>query len=58
MDDKTLLLFSRQILMPSVGVENQQKLFDSCVLIIGAGGFGVFCCAIIIGQWCWVVSGR
>lgn len=40
MDDQDLLLFSRQVLMPNVGVENQQKLLDATVLVVGAGGLG------------------
>ncbi|WP_455235254.1 thiazole biosynthesis adenylyltransferase ThiF [Thiogranum longum] len=40
MDDEQLLRYSRQILLPSIGTEGQQKLGDSCVLVIGAGGLG------------------
>ncbi len=40
MDDKQLLRYSRQILLPKIGVEGQQKLLDSHVLIVGAGGLG------------------
>lgn len=40
MDDKTLLLHSRQILMPQIGVEQQRRLADSTVVIVGAGGLG------------------
>lgn len=40
MDDKLLALFSRQMLIPSFGIKLQQKLLDSCVLIVGAGGLG------------------
>ncbi len=32
--------YTRHISIPEVGVEGQQKLFDSKVLIIGAGGLG------------------
>jgi len=32
--------YSRNILLPEVGLEGQQKLLDSSVLIIGAGGLG------------------
>ena len=40
MDDQQLLRYSRQILLPKIGIEGQQKLLDSHVLIIGAGGLG------------------
>lgn len=40
MDDQQLLRYSRQILLPKIGIEGQQKLLDSHVLIVGAGGLG------------------
>lgn len=40
MDDQTLLRYSRQIMLPSVDAEGQQRLLESRVLIIGAGGLG------------------
>jgi adenylyltransferase/sulfurtransferase len=40
MDDPTLLRYSRQILLPQVGAEGQQRLADSRALIIGLGGLG------------------
>ncbi|MCB1802172.1 MAG: molybdopterin-synthase adenylyltransferase MoeB [Gammaproteobacteria bacterium] len=40
MDDQTLLRYSRQIMLPQVGIEGQQRLRDSRVLIIGVGGLG------------------
>jgi molybdopterin/thiamine biosynthesis adenylyltransferase len=40
MDDQQLLRYSRHILLPEIGIEGQQKLIDSHVLIIGAGGLG------------------
>jgi molybdopterin-synthase adenylyltransferase len=40
MDDDQLLRYSRQILLPQVGIEGQQRLRDSRVLIIGMGGLG------------------
>ncbi len=40
MDDQQLLRYSRQIMLPQIDAEGQQKLLDSHVLIIGAGGLG------------------
>ncbi len=40
MDDSTLLRYNRQIMMPSLGIEGQQKILDSTVLIVGLGGLG------------------
>ncbi|MCK4742932.1 MAG: molybdopterin-synthase adenylyltransferase MoeB [Sulfuriflexus sp.] len=40
MNDDELLRYSRQIMLPQVDVEGQQRLADSCVLIIGLGGLG------------------
>ena len=40
MDDKTLLRYSRHILLSEFGVEGQEKLNQSHALIIGAGGLG------------------
>ncbi|MEN8260118.1 MAG: molybdopterin-synthase adenylyltransferase MoeB [Pseudomonadota bacterium] len=40
MNDKQLLRYSRQILLPQVDADGQQKLIDAKVLIIGAGGLG------------------
>lgn len=40
MDDSQLLRYSRHILLDDIGVEGQQQLIDSHVLIVGAGGLG------------------
>jgi molybdopterin/thiamine biosynthesis adenylyltransferase len=40
MQDHQLLRYSRQIMLPQVDIEGQQKLLDSHVLIIGLGGLG------------------
>lgn len=40
MNDSQLLRYSRQILLPDVDVDGQEKLLQSRVLIIGLGGLG------------------
>ena len=40
MNDKQLLRYSRHILLPQIGYEGQDKLVNSHVLIVGAGGLG------------------
>lgn len=40
MNDSQLLRYSRQIMLPQIGYEGQQKLRDSRVMIIGLGGLG------------------
>jgi len=40
MKDEELLRYSRQIMLPQVDIEGQQKLVDSTMLIIGIGGLG------------------
>lgn len=40
MDDPILLRYSRQILLPQVGYEGQERLGQSHALIIGLGGLG------------------
>ena len=40
MQDDQLLRYSRQILLPQIDIEGQQKLLNSHVLIIGLGGLG------------------
>jgi len=40
MNDEELLQYSRQIMLPQIDLEGQQRLLDSRVLIIGLGGLG------------------
>lgn len=40
MNDSQLLRYSRHILLPELGIEGQEKLLASRVLILGAGGLG------------------
>jgi len=40
MDDSQLLRYSRQILLPQIGIEGQHKLLAAHALIIGIGGLG------------------
>lgn len=40
MDDDQLLRYSRHILLDDIGIEGQQRLLASQVLVIGAGGLG------------------
>ena len=38
--DQQLLQFSRQIMLPQIDVNGQQKLLDANVVVLGAGGLG------------------
>ena len=40
MEDNQLLRYSRQILLPQIDIEGQQKLLDARALIVGLGGLG------------------
>jgi len=40
MDDDALLRYSRQIMLPEIGFEGQQRICDSHALVIGLGGLG------------------
>ena len=40
LNDEQLLRYSRQIMLPDIGVEGQQALLGSHVLVIGLGGLG------------------
>ena len=40
MNDEELLRYSRQIMLPEIEIEGQQRLLDATALIIGLGGLG------------------
>ena len=40
LNDNQLLRYNRQIMLPDIGIEGQEKLWDSHVLILGMGGLG------------------
>jgi len=40
LDDNQLLHYSRQIMLPEIGIEGQQRLHKSSILLIGVGGLG------------------
>lgn len=40
LNDDELLRYSRQIMLPQIGIEGQQKILASKVLLFGAGGLG------------------
>ena len=40
MDDQLLLRYSRQILLPEIDIEGQERLADSSVVVVGLGGLG------------------
>ena len=40
MNDQELLRYSKQIMLPQIDIEGQQKMNDSTILIIGMGGLG------------------
>ena len=40
MNDDQLLRYSRQIMLPAIGIEGQERLLRSRVLIVGLGGLG------------------
>jgi molybdopterin/thiamine biosynthesis adenylyltransferase/rhodanese-related sulfurtransferase len=40
LDEEKLARYSRHLLIPEVGVEGQQRLLESNILLIGAGGLG------------------
>jgi len=44
MDDDALLRYSRQIMLPELGIEGQQRLQQSRALVVGLGGLGSPAC--------------
>jgi adenylyltransferase/sulfurtransferase len=40
MDDDLLLRYSRQILLPEIDIEGQEKIINARVLVVGVGGLG------------------
>ena len=40
MDDAALLRYSRQLLLPAIDMDGQERLLASTVLILGLGGLG------------------
>jgi adenylyltransferase/sulfurtransferase len=40
MDDQLLLRYSRQILLPEIDIDGQNRLLAASVLVVGAGGLG------------------
>ena len=40
LDDEKLARYSRHLLIPEVGIEGQQRLLETSILLIGAGGLG------------------
>lgn len=40
MHDEQLLRYSRQIMLPGIDIEGQQRLLDARVLVVGLGGLG------------------
>lgn len=50
MNDNDLLRYSRQMLLPAVGIDGQQRLNDVTVLQVGAGGLGCSVAQSLVGS--------
>lgn len=49
MSNEEIVRFSRQIIMPDIGVSGQIKLKNSSALIVGMGGLGCPAAQYLIG---------
>ncbi|MGH1427064.1 MAG: HesA/MoeB/ThiF family protein [Arenicella sp.] len=49
LSDEDLLRYSRQIFLPNVDIEGQEKLLNSHVLIMGVGGLGSLSASYLVG---------
>ena len=54
MDDSELLRYSRHILLDQIGIEGQEKIKSSSVLVIGAGGTASVFNFISCFFWYWI----
>lgn len=50
MNDNDLLRYSRQILLPAIDIDGQQRLRDATVLLVGAGGLGCSLAQSLVGS--------
>lgn len=50
MEDNDLLRYSRQILLPAVDIDGQQRLHAATVLLVGAGGLGCWVAQSLMGS--------
>ena len=48
MEDKNLLRYSKQILLPEIDIEGQKKLNSSKIFIVGLGGLGSMVSEILV----------
>ncbi len=49
MNDTDLERYSRQLLLPEIDIEGQEKLRDSAIMVIGAGGLGNMALSALAG---------